>query len=97
VVRLYTLTIKNRVAAVAIAIAVLGLGAVFLTVGLALLAGLAVAGGVLGAGYSLVRRLRGDKSAVAGSVEGQIGDLNPMLEVRATRPAIVGPVENDTQ
>ena len=57
--KVYTLTIKNRIAAIVIAIAILGLGAVFFTVGLALLAGLAVAGGAIGAGYGLLRRIRG--------------------------------------
>jgi len=36
VAKVYTLTIKNRIAAIVIAIAILGLGAVFFTVGLAL-------------------------------------------------------------
>ena len=93
----YTLTIRNRVAAVLIALAILGLGAVFLTVGLALLAGLAVAGGVLGAGYGLVRRLRGQRSGVAGSIPEPLGELDPMLEVRPAQPAIVGPVQNATE
>ena len=95
--RAYTLTIRNRVAAVLIALAILGLGAVFLTVGLALLAGLAVTGGILGAGYALVRRLRGKGSGVAGSIPEQPGELDPMLEVRPAQPAIVGPAQNATE
>jgi hypothetical protein len=94
VAKLYTLTIRNRVAALVVVIALLGLGAVFLTVGLALLAGLAVGGGLLGAGYGLVRRLRGAPSRAVGSIHRSADDLNPMLEVRPERPAIVGPAEN---
>ena len=91
----YTLTIKNRIAAIVVAIAILGLGAVFFTVGLALLAGLAVAGGVIGAGYSLVRRIRGRGTSDFRSIPVARDELNPELEVQPIRPAIVGPVEND--
>ena len=92
--KVYTLTIQNRIAAIVIAIAILGLGAAFLTVGLALLAGLAVAGGVIGAGYSLVRRLRG--GGTSGSpldCRGLATALDPGLEVQPIRPAIVSPVK----
>jgi hypothetical protein len=93
VAKIYTLTIQNRIAALIILLALVGLGAVFLTVGLALVAGLAVGGGVIGAGYSLVRRLRGRTAQAAGSIPPRAADLNPRLEVSPTRPAIIGPVE----
>ena len=93
--KVYTLTIQNRIAAIVIAIAILGLGAAFLTVGLALLAGLAVAGGVIGAGYSLIRRLRGGPARNRGSIAMASEELNPTLEVQPARPAIVRPAEND--
>ena len=95
-VRLYTLTVKNRLAAVAIAIAILGLGAVFLTVGLALLAGLAVAGGVLGAGYALIRRIRGDRLPQGQPKVGALNGLDPALEVRPAGPTAVRAIENHT-
>ena len=86
--KVYSLTIQNRAAAIVFAIVILGLGAVFLTVGLALLAGLAVAGGVLGAGYTLVHRLRGGRPVVGQPAAGQ-PRLDPALEVHPTRPVIV--------
>jgi hypothetical protein len=95
VANVYTLTIKNRIAAIVVAIAILGLGAVFFTVGLALLAGLAVAGGVIGAGYSLVRRIRGRGTSDFRSIPVVRDELNPELEVQPIRPAIVGPAQNE--
>ena len=49
--RAYTLTIRNRAGALVIGVAVVGLGVLFLTVGIAILAGLAVAGGLIGTGF----------------------------------------------
>jgi hypothetical protein len=95
VANVYTLTIKNRIAAILIAIAILGLGAIFFTVGLALLAGLAVAGGAIGAGYGLLRRIRGGGASDFRSIPVVRDELNPDLEVQPIRPAIVGPAEND--
>ena len=95
--QIYTLTIRNRAAAIGFAVVVLGVGAVFLTLGLALLAGLAVAGGVLGAGYGLIRRLRGDSGGTVQAIDGYRKDLDPMLEVQPTRPAIVASPQNDAE
>jgi hypothetical protein len=92
--RAYTLTIRNRAAAVVIGVAVVGLGVVFLTVGVAILAGLAVAGGLIGSGFALVRRLGGARSD-ARSVAGDRVGLDPALEIQPKRPAIVAAVEND--
>lgn len=91
--KVYSLTIQNRAAAIVFAIAILGLGAVFLTVGLALLAGLAVAGGILGAGYTLVHRLRGGRPGIGQPTAGQAG-LDPALEVHPIRPVIVARSES---
>jgi hypothetical protein len=94
--KVYALTIRNRAAAIVFAIAILGLGAVFLTVGLALLAGLAVAGGILGAGFALVRRLRGDRFPQAQAGLGALNGLDPALEVRPASPTTIGAIENHT-
>lgn len=92
----YSLTIRNRVAAIVIAVAILGLGAVFLTVGLALLAGLAVAGGVVGVGYRLVRRLRGDTLAQGQPRVEALNGLDPALEVRPAGATTTRVIENHT-
>ena len=92
--KLYTLSIKNRAILVLFLIVAIGVGAVFLTVGLALLAGLAVAGGLLGAGYAMYHRLRGTRPGLPrhmGRPAAQRAGLDPALEVRPTRPAIVAP------
>lgn len=93
--RVYTLTIRNRAAALVIGVAVVGLGVVFLTVGVAILAGLAVAGGLIGTGFALVRRFGGAKSDGGNLVAGDRVGLDPALEIQPKRPAIVAPVEND--
>ena len=93
--RAYSLTIRNRAAAVVVGVAVVGLGVVFLTVGVAILAGLAVAGGLIGTGFALVRRLGGAKSDARSVVAGDRVGLDPALEIQPKRPAIVATVEND--
>jgi len=96
--KLYTLTIRNRTAAAVFTIALLGLGAVLLTVGVALLAGLAIAGGVLGTGYALVQRFRGGsrEQTFGRSAAVPTSELDPALEIRPIRPAIISSIENDT-
>jgi len=59
----YTFSTKNRVVATLAALVVLGAGAALLLVGLALLAGVVIASGVLGAGVLAVRALRGERHA----------------------------------
>lgn len=97
--KIHSLTIRNRAAGAALAVALLGLGAVFLTVGLALLLGLVVAGGVLGAGVAIYRRLHGGRGGPwtvrlggrrAGASPGESG-LDPALEIEPPRAAIVRP------
>ena len=94
--KVYTLTIQNRVTAIVVAVAILGLGAVFLTLGLALLAGLAVTGGILGTGYALVRRLRGDRLSRGQPSGRALNGLDPALEVRPAAPTTIGVIENHT-
>ena len=102
--KMYSLTIRNRAAAALFGVAVIGVGAVFLTLGFALLLGLVVAGAVLGAGLAGVRLLRGGRGATARmnldelrtSQSPRISGLDPQLEVKPIAPAIVRPRdEND--
>ena len=93
--KVYALTIRNRAIAVVLAIAILGLGAAFFTVGLVLLAGLAVAGGVLGAGYAAIQRLRGVRSPRGGRSVAQAYVLDPALEVRPVQRPIASGSNDD--
>jgi hypothetical protein len=96
--KIRSLTIRNRAAGAVLAVAILGLGAVFLTVGLALLLGLVVAGGVLGTGVAIYRRLHGGRGPWtvrlggrrAGASAKESG-LDPALEIEPPRGAIVRP------
>ncbi|MDB4874543.1 MAG: hypothetical protein JWM41_989 [Gemmatimonadetes bacterium] len=90
--KVYSLTIRNRTALALFTIAVLGLGAVFLTVGLALLLGLVVAGGVLGAGVAAYRRLRGGPRQVP---RANLDELDPALEVKQIAPPVVRPHDDN--
>ena len=92
--QVYTFSTKNRVVATLAALVVLGAGAALLLVGFALLAGVAIAGGVLGAGVLAVRALRGERKAPlrapsAGSA------LDPSLEVFPEQPRIGQAAPND--
>ncbi len=87
---------RNRAAGIALAIGIVGVGAVLLTVGFALLASLAVVGGLIGGGYALYHRLRGTSKSLPGQRQ-RVGftssALDPTLEVKPTRPAIVRPID----
>lgn len=91
--KIYAVTVRNRAAGIALAVVVVGLGAVLLTIGFALLAGLMIAGGVLGTGYAIYRRLRGPRQTLPPS-QARAG-LDPMLEVKPTRAAVVRPLPPD--
>ena len=93
--QVYTFSTKNRVVAVLAGLVVLGAGAALLLVGLALLAGLAVAGGVLGTGLLAYRALRGQRSAPLerGSTTSA---LDPSLEV-FPEPRRIDAEPNDDQ
>ena len=76
----YTLSTKNRVVGLLAALVVLGAGAALLILGLVLLAGLAVAGGVLGTGVLAYRALRGRRAVPIGG-QSSAAELDPALEV----------------
>ena len=90
------LTIENRFVAILLTILIVALGVTLLTVGVALLAGLAITGAVVGTGAALYRRLRGKSDPLSGQrlSPGAGGDstLDPALEVRATRPPTIAPL-----
>jgi hypothetical protein len=83
----YTFSTRNRVVAVLATLVVLGAGAALLLVGLALLAGLAVAGGVLGAGILAYRAIRGQSPATLRRGPSTSG-LDPALEIFPEQRAI---------
>jgi len=90
----YTFSTKNRVVATLAALVVLGAGAALLLVGFALLAGVAVAGGVLGAGVLAVRALRGERrDPLHPPYHGRA--MDPSLEVFPDQPRIGHPEPND--
>jgi hypothetical protein len=94
--KVYSLTVKNRASAALFAVAIVGLGIVFLTVGFALLAGLAVVGGVLGAGYAIYNRLRWrHQSLPTGFVRPRSG-LDPAMEVRPVEASVIRHLSKST-
>ena len=89
-----TFRTKNRVVATLTALVVLGAGAAVLLFGLALLAGVAIVGGVLGAGVLAVRALRGEgRVPLRGS--STTSTLDPSLEVFPEPSRIAHPGPND--
>jgi hypothetical protein len=92
--QVYTFSTKNRVVAVLAGLVVLGAGAALLLVGLALLAGLAVAGGVLGTGVLAYRSLRGQRNAPLERGSTTSG-LDPALEVFAEPRRVESAEPND--
>jgi hypothetical protein len=76
--QVYTFSTRNRVVAVLATLVVLGAGAALMLLGLALLAGLAVAGGVLGTAVLAYRALRGGRRP---TVRSPASGLDPALEV----------------
>jgi hypothetical protein len=81
--KVYSLTVRNRFTATLLGLAVLGAGAALLIVGFALLAGLALAGTVLGTGYVLYHRLRGTRPMLPENMGWRELPLDPSLEVFA--------------
>jgi hypothetical protein len=92
--QVYTFSSKNRVVATLAALVVLGAGAALLLVGLALLAGVAIAGGLLGAGVLAVRALRGEPKAPLRAPP-RAAALDPSLEVFPEPRRIEQPEPND--
>ena len=89
--QVYTFSTRNRVVALLATLVVLGAGAALLLLGLALLAGVAIAGGVIGSGVLAYRWLRGKSAApLQGSPK---AGLDPSLEVYAEQRRVSGGVE----
>ena len=92
--KVYSLTVRNRVGALLVALTVLGAGAALVILGVALLAALAAAGVVVGSGYALYARLRGrERMSLRGAspASSATATLDPALEVFPARPAVLGP------
>jgi hypothetical protein len=92
--KVYSLTVKNRIGATLFAVAIVSLGAVFLTVGFALLMSLAVVGGVIGVGYAVYNRLSGRKQPLSRRFGQNRSDLDPSMEVRPVEPTVIRQLKN---
>lgn len=83
-VRVFRIGGGSRLAGIATAVAVLGIGALLMAFGLVLLAALAAVGMVAGTGALLLRALRGGRpTATPTALDGWRAPLDPALEVRA--------------
>lgn len=89
----YTFSTRNRFVGVLAALVVLGAGAALLMLGLALLAGVALAGGVIGSGVLAYRLLTGKRRAELGGTPPR-RTLDPGLEVFPDRTSGSEPNEN---
>src|SRR5688572_21291120 len=89
----YAFTTRNRGASLLVGLLVLGAGAALLVLGLALLAGVAIVGGLLGTGILAYRTLRG-KRATPLERSTSVPDLDPSLEVFA-EPRAIAPNAGD--
>ena len=76
----YSISTRNKLAAVALATGALVIGGALVVIGLALLAGIMVAGAVVGTGVAAYRRLRGNSSKGRTAL-GTRRHLDPRLEV----------------
>jgi hypothetical protein len=92
--KVFTLTIRNRAAAIGFSIAVLVLGVIFVTLGMALLAGVALTGAVIGGGLALSRRLRGKAHPLSHQPLSSGDRLDPSLEIQPTRPPTIAPLRS---
>ena len=90
----YSLTIRNRAVAALVGLLVLGAGAALLVVGIALLAGVAIAGGLLGTGILAYRTLRGQPTLPAERYRAE--RLDPSLEVFPAQPPLAHPSDSST-
>lgn len=79
--KVYTLSIRNRFAATLAFLALVGLGAAVLVVGFTVLAGLAVAGAILGTGAAILNRLRGRNALPRNTIHAVDGRLDPAMQV----------------
>jgi hypothetical protein len=88
--KVYSLTARNRPAALLLGLVVLGAGLALLLVGIALLAGVAVVGGLVGTGILAWRRLRGTREPLPPQYHRPTA-LDPALEVFPERQVIPPP------
>jgi len=91
-VKVVRLTIENRAVAILFTILIVGLGVILLTVGAALLAGLAITGALIGTGAAIYRRLRGKSDPLSSQRLSSGERLDPSLEVAPTRPPTIAPL-----
>ena len=91
--RVYSFSTRNRGTSLLVGLLVLGAGAALLVLGLALLAGVAVVGGLLGTGIIAYRALRGKSAAPLGRST-PVDGLDPSLEVFA-EPRPIAPNADD--
>jgi len=94
IVKVVRLTIENRAVAILLTLLIVALGVTLLTVGMALLAGLAITGAVVGTGAAIYRRLRGKSDPLSRQRVSSLDRLDPSLEVEATRPATIAPLRD---
>jgi hypothetical protein len=78
--KLYTITMRSRAAGLALALGIVGVGALVLFLGFALLATLTIGGVLLGTGAAAYRLLRGGRRGVP--QQHFHSGLDPALEVR---------------
>jgi hypothetical protein len=76
-VKVVRLTIENRLVAILLTLLIVALGVTLLTVGMALLAGLALTGAVVGAGAAIYRRLRGKPDPLSSQRLSSRAQLDP--------------------
>ena len=86
----YTFSTRNRGASLLVGLLVLGAGVALLVLGLALLAGVAIVGGVLGTGIVAYRMLRGKLHPPLEPPRGTT-ELDPSLEVFSPQPRLREP------
>lgn len=92
--KVHSITIKNRAVGWVFALGLVGLGALVLFLGFALLATLVVAGAVLGTGVAAYRWLRGGPKRGLPSIREM--PLDPALEVHPAVRTLAPPVVNAT-
>ena len=93
--RSFQLTPRSRASAIALAVAILVLGGVFVVFGLVLLVGLAAVGTVLGTGIMLYQRLTGRLPRFLRRETTARRSLDPSREIFPESPSSARPLHND--
>ena len=91
--KMHSITIKNRAVGLVFALGLVGLGALVLFLGFALLATFVAAGAVLGTGVAAYRWLRGGPKHKLPTIRDM--PLDPALEVHPAVRNLAPPVAND--